>query len=421
MKTTKRATPLVLAAAVVWVGCSSACGEHGAKGPDSGITDSRPDRDEASSIQDAAVDAWTAPDGAPPAVMHDFCGQKMFFLEVPEGHTGGGGDIGGGWLAFGWENNYRFQVLRLYDLDQCVEYQVSPEWWYLWGGRSILTVTDKGMVRSATATPDTTDDVYVLWTDSWQLVKLTDTPDITEEGVAFNGRYVAYGVTSYGTGPQDHGFWLMDTDTLESTMLGEPGTSVASYQVSDRYVVWAPLTKDASSDGRDVFYYDLETHDTVQVEASRPGWQSQVDVSGDYIGWLESDVVDDPPYRLGLYRISTGEKTVLTEEPGLFGFSMDNGIVVWATYKYQDRPYQGPVVDAVAYDVRTGVERRLTTRSYPWGAGPGHLSLPWMTLGVLAGPPAPQGVYFANLQLYGIIDDQGNLLPGDPVIEPPAQ
>ncbi len=79
------------------------------------------------------------------------------------------------------------------------------------------------------------------------------------------------------------------------------------------------------------------------------------------------------------------------------------------------------MTDYEAYDVRTGVRRRLTTRQYPWGSGAGRFDLPWLMVGCSYPLPCPQGIWLLHFQRLGIVDEAGYLIPGDPVIEPPPK
>ena len=122
------------------------------------------------------------------------------------------------------------------------------------------------------------------------------------------------------------------------------------------------------------------------------------------------------------YRISTGERWVLNEEDGLVDLTAGKKYFLWDTYLYRS-PDDGlgpNARDIVAYDPVTDTKRRLTTRAYPWGVGMSQTTNKWAHFPA-TGSPAPHGVYLVNLQAYGILDQDGNLIPGDPVIDPPTQ
>ena len=380
MKQTNFVRLLLLASGLALAGCSSAC-DDGGKGQevDSGLADAGADRDAIQSEEagpaDAGPDAWQLADSGPPYVDHDFCGQDKFFLKNPDGTVASVTALGQGWVLLGWWNREERHpiTVRLYDLEQCREYALSPDWWKMedyWEA----SIEPDSMVIDVAKVPDVHDrmDLYLVDLASWSVTQLTDTPDETEEGPAYNGRYVAYIKSHWDSEAntrRELGFWLMDTDTLESTMLAEPEAWVSFSFITERYVVWTAYTTDPQSEGRDVYYHDLQTGQTVQVLASREHYQYYADIWDHYIVWQETDDWDNPPYRLVLYDVNTGQKQTLTEEPGLYGFAVDKGIVVWSTYKYAPRPLEWKVMDIVAYDLRTSLERRLTTRAYRWGVG----------------------------------------------------
>jgi len=335
--------------------------------------------------------------------------------------------LGGGWFNDGWyEPHITSCSLFLYDLTHCIRYQLTPDWWKISWYWDLDLASNALVIAAATHSLSVHNDgdLYYISLDDWQIVQLTNSPEENDETPVFNGRYVAW-IKEYHADNinQDHdlGFWLLDTDTMEATMLAEPNMASTDYQINDRYVVWKAWGDgQPDSYGRDIFFYDLQTGQKGHVPASAPGWAYQVDVGSHWIAWMDSARENSPPYRIWIYDIDTGEATMLSEEPDFFGFNLDHQLLVWDTYAYCGNECYHLDTDLEAYDVRTGLRRRLTTRQYPWGSGPGHMNLPWLLVGVGAyGPPYPQGVFLLNLEKLGVVDQDGNLLPGDPTIEPP--
>ncbi len=288
---------------------------------------------------DSGPDAWEPPEAAPPHRTIEGCDEPVFFLPMPKDVQDQRRSLmrflGGSWTNLGWElDERRSCALELYDLEGCLVYEVAPEWWDMrpyWG----LDLARNGLVLSAIVPGGdwrpNGHDLYFLSFDTWEVVQLTDSPDESDIEPVFNGRYVAWVKVGEDNPSRDQflGLWLMDIETLEATMIELPEGTPSMYQINDRYVVWNGWGYGGGvSYGRDVFYHDLETGETVHVEQSEEGWVDDVDVGGHWIAWSDSLNSPYPPYRLWVYDIETGEATEVAEEADMFGFGMSGGIVV---------------------------------------------------------------------------------------------
>ncbi len=409
-----------LAALVIQCMLPAACDhDPGPKEMDAAMPDARADRMQAA---DAAFDARA--DGGMVVIQHDYCDEPFYMLPnrgTPDMQAlGGAGGTGWHWVvqSIGLKGESLYPIY-FFDVDTCTEYHPLPDMDYA----SLSAIDHDSIVFEAAINNNFHTDLYYLDMSTWELTQVTDTTEDSETIPAFNGRYLAYDLWGWRDNqPTDKGFFLQDMETGDTTMLAPPGSDVGQAVMSERYLFWIGYSNDPRSYGKDVFYYDFETQQTVHVEASLDGWQYAVVTWGDYVVWDESDERTTPPYRLVLYHLPTGQRSVVTTEPILISNAMDKGLVVYSTARYDPAHASTYHKDTEIYEIATGLTRRLTTKASSLGVGLFTFNRTWPYLFFSSLLPVdedtPPSLFAANLVALGVTDDQGNLLAGDPVIEP---
>ena len=136
--------------------------------------------------------------------------------------------------------------------------------------------------------------------------------------------------------------------------------------------------------------------------------------------WHGSVEVNSPPYELALHNIDTGEQITLAQnEYAVVNASMHGNLVVWTTGMHRPEPGQvEDPADIQIYDIDNGISRRVTTE--PSMLRSVQVYHPYLVLADVLGLELHMDDYYvANLVELGITDDQGNLIAGNGVLEPP--
>ena len=126
------------------------------------------------------------------------------------------------------------------------------------------------------------------------------------------------------------------------------------------------------------------------------------------------------PFRVGLYNIPEKRHIALSpEENAIPSIALHENLAAWTTMIYSGINYQGPV-DIEIYDIKQETRRRITKTSGRLRAN--FLFFPYLVMldaRYYTGNDLQNDFYVANLVKLGIADEEGNLLPGDGVIEQP--
>ncbi|MDY0003117.1 MAG: hypothetical protein RBU30_17590, partial [Polyangia bacterium] len=208
---------------------------------------------------------------------------------------------------------------------------------------------------------------------------------------------------------------------MEVTELAPTDALVESFELSERYLVWAAYVQDPDpqSQGRTVLYKDLETGEVTAVEASKPRLQYHVRTHGDYILWEGGDVYLEPPSHLMLHHIPTGDSTIITELEGTNPLGDVHGrVVALSTTHYRtDGQLTFWPSDVALYDIDSEVMRRVTVQSGYLRAM--RLSDQHLLVAEFTGPsPQSWNWYLLDLRQLGLVDEEGHVLEGEPVFDP---
>jgi hypothetical protein len=373
----------------------------------------------------ADADGQVSPgDGGPDAadaggIQYDFCDEPMFRLPVQEPDRFGGISLWGDRVAFSRYINYPTgppAQLYLLEITSCVEHQLTD-------GLRVdeVNLWDRNVYWSddLTCGSQPCRDVYYMNLDDGNEVELSGDPLGALEPKG-NDRFVAY--TRY---PSENSSWelvLMDIETRQRQVIAPQGSSPTYPVMGERYVVWSGYTADPQSVGKDVFYHDLQTGQTVHVDETYAGYQYGVAVGGEYLTWFGADVDVTAPYHLMLYHIPTGDSTVLVEDDGVVGWGfVHRNLVGNATNRYQGQ-WNNQQFDVELYDIESGLRRRVTTQ--PGRISIKGISFPYLLMidlveGAGGNTVAVSPHYIVNMVKMGLTDASGRLLPGDGVLAPP--
>ncbi len=419
----RRPSALLAAAALVaaWAACSG-CPESAEPGPDA-----KPDR----LIQDASVpDADAAPmDSALPdtapvdaqVVTYDFCDQAFFEIPIDTSvERVGGLTLSDHHLAYNKTGNGIGDHVYLFDLEACTQRMVfaaKAQSGSLWNDLFVYRPMIQG------ASPQTTNgDLRALDLATGNARWLTD-DDYAEWGPVTNGSQVLYEVVEVhpdiSDPPDDLGIFLMDLATGQTRMLVEPKLLSPYYDISDRYATWSAWVDDGSPGiARDIYYMDLATNQVGRVANSAPYFTYFTKTSGDWIVYEASENYIADPWHLFAYDVATGEDLTLSEDDPArpVGFIHDN-LVTWSTAKYCGATSPWPS-DIALFDLDTRIQRRVTTSESRLRVD--GIWFPYMVVINDLGERHHYELYIIHMVRAGLTDDEGHLIPGDPVIDPPS-
>jgi hypothetical protein len=218
--------------------------------------------------------------------------------------------------------------------------------------------------------------------------------------------------------PGQSSLQILKISTLESTELATEFANVAYVEISNRYVVWSGYSSAPNTPGREIFYHDLSTGVTDVVPSSYLYYSYDVTTSGERLVYAASENWAAAPWHLILHDISTGADVWLAtdDDAAPAGFISGN-LVAFATASFSGGTSVRPA-DIALYDAASGLLRRLTTQAT--NRRPAAFWFPYLVIiDVLElWPQTLNDYYVANLVELGVTDATGNLIPGDPVIEP---
>lgn len=384
---------------------------------------------------DAAVriDVAALPDAAPPdaaeppvGVPYDFCDEAFFQLPIggPTEDVSTSFGLWDGVLAYSRGPVHSGFQLDIYtfNLWQCMEYKITDQAHA--GGvylrDSEILWNENRMFRRE---PDYhCMDLFRYDLETWTIEQLTDHP-LCEWNPQTNGRYLVYerSIEEDGQSPSPREILLWDRQEDTEQRLVEPGAVAGYHDITDRYVAWSGYTQLADSLGRDVFYYDLETGQETHVPNSANYYCYDVRIWGDYLVYVCSEYWLQWPYHLFLHHIPSGEELHLdgAEQPTriILGGAIHEHLVIWNTTKHSEPTEFGEVSsDVEIYDLETGVYRRLTTAPSTLAAV--NIYYPFVQFTRPLGNYVNE-YYVGDLEALGVVDATGNVIPGDPVIDPP--
>jgi hypothetical protein len=252
-----------------------------------------------------------------------------------------------------------------------------------------------------------------------QKVELTDDPEGDGE-LALNGNLLAFTRAEQPNPNAGYDLRLMNLDTGEATVLLPAEWLPIFPNLSERYLVFAAYSEDSTSIGRDIYYYDLEQMQLNHVWGSADVFCGLNTHWGEWILYVGNYSRLQPPFKVGLYHITTGEHIVLSDDEGAGpGYALHHNLAAWSTTSYSGTWYQGPV-DIEVYEIGSALNRRITKHSSM--LLPIAFHFPYLVIRDLqkyTGDPMRNDYYVAHLVKLGITDAEGNLLPGEGVIEPP--
>lgn len=406
---------------VVWMVLAGAgCGCEGASsgGADASV-DAADARQEASVAQDAGRDggADARPDATwpPVGVSYDFCDEPFFKLPIdsetqktPRVHLWGSGLLYPKTDAGDSESHRLFY----FDLEQCKEYRIAGNE-EQGGGNIWESLIVYSLCDGCSNDPFRGTDLEMIDVEDWHRERLTDdhpgriSPIHNGQQILFL-RIDDYNPPNAPVTP----LGMLDTVSGEEIELEPSG---GYYAISERHAVW----RSHMGGGSHVAYMDLQTEEIVHIESTWPWNQMGLDTWGNYIVWVASENYVDPPFHARLYHVRSGQETVLTEdEETLCYATIHENLVAWTTTHYRDPSIEGiRPADIELYDIKTGLHRRLT--SQPSRMRQSRVFQPYLLIIDVGEQKSMHDWYVANLEKLGVIDAQGNLLDGPPVIDPP--
>lgn len=396
----------VLVAAVSWHGggcVDDVPGGNADAGTEAGTEDA--------SVLDAAEEA-SVPDAAvrPDARVFDFCGESLIKMpfDAMDGYLRDH-ELEGMQVFYSFRRLDGYGQIYRFDLNLCEEQQLTIS-----GSAMYFGVKGDTLVYDRySATDPLCRDLDVIDLDNLSIDPILDS-QACESRPHTNGHQVGYLYQPDNTSPGE--FRLHDLG-LGSYMVLSPFTGLKSPRMSDRYVVWTAVDPLPWSEGSDVFVHDIATGDTTRVEASFDRWQDWIFVWEDYVTWsgAEGDLV--PPYHLVLYNLITAEATTLLEgDYAIRTAHIRDGLVTYSTSRYTQTTDRAPS-DIEIYDLETGITRRLTAESGYLRAA--RIDPPYLLMTLDHGQALRDDLYVANLEMMGVLDTSGRLIPGGGVLALP--
>ncbi|MCD6498285.1 MAG: hypothetical protein J7M25_08325 [Deltaproteobacteria bacterium] len=144
--------------------------------------------------------------------------------------------------------------------------------------------------------------------------------------------------------------------------------------------------------------------------------------NGRYLGWYGA--FDDSPsedhWETRVMDLETGLYQEVAQEPIVSPFPRPwKTVLAMNTTKYISDPQDRYPMDIMLLDTETGVERRVTSEP-GYVFLPGGFDPPWLVIGVYAGVKNRHNFWVLNVYEAGLIDEDGHVVPGGPVIAPPG-
>lgn len=401
----------LVACALRAVGCRETPAQPDDAGVDAVVTaDARSD-----ASADGSTDAFVDP-----GTQYDFCDEPFFKLPI-DGVTelAPSVTIRGSLIAYSKTAlaNTDFDVPYLLSLSDCMGYQLADR------VRAAGPTFAQNMVVWNDYLPDPTNpqhctDFYGFDLVTWRVNRLTDDSSC-KSGMQGYGNHLVFlrkNSTADNVLP-DLFLWDLEQDR---TWRIASGSSRAAYiEIGDRFVVYSALSYLPGSTGRDIGVWDLEQEEGFWIPQSTGVHTYGTFTSGNLITYATSVTYDIEPYSLMLYHRDDNDASPIIEDEYLTPFGHIDGNLVASNTSLHTGLNYAPPMDIELYDVASGSRRRLTRQSAKlWVAG---ISFPYLLLGDRLDLewPTQYDYYVAHLVKLGVTDAQGNLLPGDPVIDPP--
>jgi hypothetical protein len=198
------------------------------------------------------------------------------------------------------------------------------------------------------------------------------------------------------------------------------GRTTPYYAISDGYVAWAGYFGLPGQEGKDIAYHDLQTGESTHIDSTLPWHQMGVDIWEDNIVWGTAENGVYAPFHSRLYNITTQTETefVSGDESFCHGDIHEN-LIAYTTSEYRDPQLQDIwPADLMLYDIETDTHRRVTTE--PCKLGNIEIFFPYLlVIDVLDVHPNMNDYYIIDMVKTGLVDAQGSLISGGPVIVPP--
>jgi hypothetical protein len=408
---------VVLAAVLVGlVGCTADAPGHDAG--DGGGVDAGD-----GALPDVTVpDAWIdgrVPDGQvpPDVVQYDFCDEPYFKLPI-DGQTEYTSNVAiqGGRVAISKRpaNELMSQSIYVLDLESCLSKQITQGFrtnFVSIMGDEVVWDDFKDYEYGVNCTDLYRHDLTTAVTEP-----VTQTP-YCETDARTNGRHIVFQQLDTLIDPRS--LHVLDRQTDLDLELAPVGTSINSYDLNDRYVVWAGYTGEATSIGRDVFWHDLASGETNHIDATYPRYQEWVFVWEDWVTIRGTDAYQTGPSYLEVYRLSTQETIpIVADDSAVSAGWIQGGLVFYNTSAYTGTANLNPS-DIEVFSVDSLTTRRLTTTDSNLRVT--AVALPFLVIihRLFLTDRFQNDYYLANLEALGVLDASGVLIPGDPVIIPP--
>lgn len=224
----------------------------------------------------------------------------------------------------------------------------------------------------------------------------------------FNGHHIVY--LQYPSEMTIPELRLLDLQTHEDILLSDMDWKPWDMSISDRYVTWVAIPPWRQDGNRDVFIYDVEAKETLQLDTPTTK-QHSTSVHGSRVVWEDTTSGQVDIY---VYDIETGEETRLTDDP--FDQSSPRilgNLVTFHDYRFT-LGWNDPdcAWDIQIMDLDTGVTRRVTSLPWFWHVIPGEGGL---LLAKLFEDPSLSNkskLYMFDLIAMGILDPTGqHVLP----------
>ncbi len=429
---------VVLAGLVVAWGCSGKTGPLQDAGPvdrmdalardvpgearaDVRVWDAQPDRVYCSRPYGEDY-GWVEPLPWPPEPEeYDFCGQVFFKLPLDMWAQGS--------RAYVWLHGDRLAYLAwdavqgpstsdifYFDLRNCRQYLVA---WQkpqaavnaaLWG----RTLAGKW----ALPCPGNGCYFFLVDLETWEREQVTwDDNDLGSLTAAFNGRYLGdyTGWKLPDGGILDQAV-VLDVETGQREVVASAREAPDWMLATEGFLTWIEFGDRGF--GRWAVWYDPVAGEKHVIEETVPEYQEAISAWGTKIAGHWGETYQHGPYHVWVYDVATGDYEEVAVEratpfPDIWG-----NVIAMRTHKYREEPQGAYPVDIVLLDLETGVERRVTRQPgmvfLPRGFRP-----PWLVIGVYGGWPH-HTYWVLNVYEAGLIDQDGHVIPGDPVIDPPT-
>ena len=362
-------------------------------------------------------------DWPPEPTEYDFCDDMLFKLPVDmrKEETGSDVELRGNDLLYTdrhiAEGEEAF-ALYYFDLATCRHYRVA--WQEPQDVYKAAVWDHKVAVNWALPCSDSPTQFYVIDLGDWSYEQVT----FDENGggaltMAYNGRYLGW----YGAFHDAPGVTHWETRVMDlQTGLYQEVADEAAYPdymaASDTFLTWIEYA--SGSQGRRAVWYEQDEGQVHVIEQTLPYHQAFVTAWGRKVVGHRALSSVSGPYVVWVYDVDSGDYQEVAEEPILSPFPRPwKTVLGMNTSKYVEDPDGRYPRDIILLDTETGVERRVT-REPGYVYLPGGFDPPWLVIGVYPGVTNRHNFWVLNVYEAGLIDEEGHVVPGDPVIDPPG-